>query len=236
MKKWSMVFIVSLALAFAGCTTVSDIKSQVSTKVTSITSNVDPNLVAKVPDDKRGGFPKAEFAVKVAEEKIKLAKMKNDLAALQKKITDYEEDLADTEAKDAGLDYDIVKLGAVDAAGLGKKEDNIKALTKLKLKKVDLQSDRIKTEGHLTAVKQQIQDLTEKIKAQEEQLKGLTAEKEKPEKAADVAAEKNKAEKGKAAEEKPGDKAPEAAPAPAAPVAPAAPATAGPSAPAEKSK
>jgi len=239
MKKWSMVLMVSLALAVAGCTTVSDIKSQVSTKVTSITSNVDPNLVAKVPEDKRGGFPKAEFAVKVAEEKMKLSKMKGDLAALQKKVSDYEDDLAEIDAKDAGLDYDIVKLGAVDAAGLGKKEDNIKALTKLKLKKVDLEGDRIKTDGNLTAVRQQVNDLSEKIKAQEELIKGMTAEKAKPEKAAGVPAEKDKAEKGKAAEEKPGDKTPETAPAPSAPVAPAAPAAptpAAPSAPAEKSK
>jgi len=184
---------------------------------------VDPNLVAKVPDDKRGEFPRAEFAVKVAEEKMKRAKMKSELAALQKKIADYDEDMADIEAKDAGLDYDIVKLGAVDAAGLGKKEDNIKALTKLKLKKVDLEGDRIKTEGHLTAVKQQMNDLAEKIKAQEEQIKGLTAEKAKPEKAADVPAEKDKPEKGKAAEEK---QTPAAAPA----------ASTTPAAPAEKSK
>jgi len=224
MKRTAMIVFLSTALALAGCTTVSDIKSQVSTKVTSITSNVDPNLVAKVPDDKRGEFPKAEATVKAAEEKLKLAKMKSDLAALQKKIAGYEEDLADIDAKDAGLDYDIVKLGAVDAAGLGKKEDNIKALTKLKLKKVDLESDRIKTEGNMTAVRQQMKDLAEKIKTQEEQIKGMTAEKAKPEKAADVPAAKDKAEKAKTPEEKPEGKAPEAAPTPAAPSVPAAPA------------
>ncbi len=222
MKRIEIIFLLSIALALTGCATMSDIKSSVSTKVTSITSNVDPNLVAKVPDDKRGGFPKAEFAVKVAEEKSKLANMRSELAAKQKKVADYEEELADIDVKDAGLDYDIVKMGAIDAAGLGKKEDNIKALTKLKLKKIDLQGDRIKTDGNLTAIKQQMSDLAEKIKAQEEQIKGLTAEKAKPEKEANVPAEKDKA-----AEEKPKEKAPvapEATPAPAGTVVPAAPA------------
>jgi chromosome segregation ATPase len=241
MKRTGIIFLLSIALAFTGCATVSDIKSSVSTKVTSMTSNVDPNLVAKVPDDKRGGFPKAEFAVKVAEEKSKLANMRSELAAKQKKVADYQEDLAGIDVKEAGLDYDIVKLGAIDAAGLGKKDDNIKALTKLKLKKVDLDGDRIKAEGNLTAIKQQMNALTEKIKAQEEQIKGLTAEKAKPEKEADVPAEKDKAEKGKTAEEKPKEKAPAApevtpAPAPAGTVAPAAPAPEAPAAPAEKSK
>lgn len=241
MNRTAIIVLLATGLALAGCATVSDIKSSVSSKVTAITSNVDPNLVAKVPDDKRGGFPKAEFSVKVAEEKMKLAKMKGDLAGLDKKVAEEEEDMAGIEAKNAGLDYDIVKLEAIDAAGLGKKEDTIKALTKLKLKKVDLEGDRIKTDGRLTALKQQIKDLTEKIKAQEEQIKSLTAEK-----AADVPAQKDKAEKAKAAEEKPKEiapaspaatpapTAPEATPVPAATPAPATPEAT--PAPAEKSK
>jgi len=220
MKRIEILVLLSMALALTGCATVSDIQSSVSTKITSITSNVDPDLVAKVPDDKRGDFPKAEFAVKVAEEKSKLSALKSELAAKQKKYADYEEDLADIGLKDAGLDYDIVKLGAVDAAGLGKKEDNIKTLTKLKLKKVDLEGDRIKAEGNLSTLRQQMKDLAGQIKAQEEQVNGLTAEKAKPEPAAGVAAEK-----GKAAA------VPAATPAPAGPKAPEAPAV-----PAEKSK
>lgn len=235
MKRTAMIVFLSAALALAGCATVSDIKSTVSTRVTSITSNVDPNLVAKVPEDKRGDFPKAEAAVKAAEEKLKLAKMKSDLASLQRKIADYEEDLTGIEAKDAGLDYDIVKLGAVDAAGLGKKEDNIKTLTKLKLKKVDLQSDRVRTEGNLTAVRQQMKDLSEKIKAQEERIQAMTADSAKPEKPAVIPAGKDKAEQEKAAEGKTQEKAPEPAPAPA-PAGPAVPAPAEPQAPAEKTK
>jgi chromosome segregation ATPase len=148
---------------------------------------VDPNLVAKVPEDKRVGFPKAEFAVKVAEEKAKLAQMKSELAAKQKKFAEYEEDLVNIELKDANLDYDIIKQDAVDAAGLGKREDNIKAMTNLKVKKIDLQKDRLKTEGNMATTKQQMQDLADKIKAQEEKVKGLTSEKAKPEEKAPAA-------------------------------------------------
>ncbi|HOI73642.1 MAG TPA: hypothetical protein PLO63_05780 [Syntrophales bacterium] len=220
MKRSAVIFfLLSMAIAISGCATMSDISSSVSTTVTSITSNVDPNLVAKVPGDKRGDFPKAEFAVRVADEKLKLAKMKTELAAKQKKQADYEEDLVAIGLKDANLDYDIVKMAAVDAAGLGKKEENIKATTKLKLKKVDLEGDRIKAEGNITTVKQQITDLAARIKAQEEQIAGLTAGKAKPEKEGGAAVEK-----AKAAEEKRGDDkvaAPAAVPAPATPPAPA---------------
>jgi hypothetical protein len=195
MKRAEIIFLFLAILTFAGCATMDDLKSTVSTKVTAITSNVDPALVAKVPEDKRGEFPKAEFAVNVAQEKLKLAQMKSDLAAKQKKYIDSEENLVDIDLKDTGLDYDIVKLGAIDATGLGKKEDNIKILTNLKLKKVDLQGDRIKTDANMAAIKRQMDDLAEKIKAQEEKIKGLKIEKATPEKEANVSAEKIKESK-----------------------------------------
>jgi lipase chaperone LimK len=114
--------------------------------------------------------------------------------------------MVNTDLKEVSLDYDIIKMEAIDASGLGKKEDNIKALTNLKLKKNDLQSDRIKINANKDATKRQIQDLNEKIKAQEEKVKNFTMETAKP------------AEKAAPSPEK--DKAPEP---PAAPKAPAAP-------------
>ncbi|HYA14065.1 MAG TPA: hypothetical protein VEF33_06965, partial [Syntrophales bacterium] len=97
MKRMMIVFLLVIMIVFTGCATMEELKSTISTKVTSITSNVDPALVAKVPQDKKGGFPKAEFAVKVAEEKSKLASLKSELAAKQKKLADYEEEIADIE-------------------------------------------------------------------------------------------------------------------------------------------
>jgi chromosome segregation ATPase len=211
MKKTGMIFLLVITFAFTGCATMEELTGQISAKVTSITSNVDPNLVAKVPEDKRSGFPKAEFAVKVAEEKLKLAQLKTELAAKQKKVTEYEEYLVNIDLKDASLDYDIIKQEAIDATpGLGKKEDSIKALTSLKVKKNDLQSDRIKTNGNIDSTKQQINDMADKIKSQEEKIKELAVDKAKPEEKAAVSTEKEKADKGKGAEAKPEEKAPAA--------------------------
>lgn len=76
---------------------------------------------------------------------------------------------------------------------MGNKEDNIKAMTNLKVKKIDLQKDRLKAEENIASTKQQMQDFTEKIKTQEEKIKCLTAEKAKPEEKATAApAEKTK--------------------------------------------
>lgn len=190
MKKTEMIFLVFIMLAVSSCATVGDIKSSVSTKVTAMTANVDPGLVAKVPADKRGGFLKAQFDVTVAEEQLKLAQMKSELAAKQENYVGYEEDMANISLKEVNLDYDIVKLQAVDASGLGKKEDNIKTLTNLKLKKVNLQTDRIKADANMADVKKQMNVLSEKIKAQEAHIKGLALDKETPEAAREAAKEK----------------------------------------------
>jgi len=193
MKRMMIVFLPVIVFVFAGCATMEDLKSTISTKVTSITSNVDPALVAKVTQDKKGEFPKAEFAVKVAEERSKLASLKSELATKQKKLADYEEDISDIELKDFNLNYDIIKQDAVDAAGLMKKEDSIKTTTNLKVKKIDLQKDKLKAEGNISTTKQQMEDLAAEIKAQEEKINSLTVEKAKPEeKAPAPPAEKTK--------------------------------------------
>ncbi len=173
MKRTVITCLLLVSMTIAGCATMENVKGSISTQVAAITSNVDPKLVAQVPEDKRGEFPKAEFAVNVAKEKLKLAQMKTDLAAKQKKLADSEEDMVSISQKDANLDYDMVKLKAVVASGVGKQEENIKTETNLKLKKVDLQSDRIKAEANMAATKRQIDDLVEKIKVQDEIIKAL---------------------------------------------------------------
>jgi hypothetical protein len=207
-SKHKIIILLLTILALVGCATMDDLKGSITTKVTSITSNVDPAVVAKVPGDQRGGFPKAELAVKIGEEKLKLARMKSELAAKQGKYVAYEEDLVNMDFSDVSLDYDIVKLQAIDASGLGKKEDNIKAITNLKLKKIELQADRVKADANMAAIKRQTNDLAEKIKAQEEKVKALTAEKTTPEKAVAIPIEKDKAAKVEGVQEKPAEKAP----------------------------
>ena len=194
MKKVEITVTLLLIMMLAGCATVDDLKSSVTSsvgdltstvtsKVASITSNVDPALAAKVPQDKRGEFPKAEYAVTVAQEKLKLAQMKSDLAEKQKKYANAEEDLVSIDMKEASLDYDMVKLSAIEAAGLGKKEDNDKVATHLKEKKVELQSDRIKADANKADIKRKMDDLTVKIKAQDEKVMGLKTENATVEKA-----------------------------------------------------
>jgi len=166
-----------LAVSFlAGCAATQEVKTSITSKVSSLTSNVDPAIVSQIPADKREGFPQAEFALNVEDQKVKLAKLKSDLASDQKKLAGYEEDLASNFQKEAEIDYDLVKIEAIINAGLGKKEDNPKIKANLQSKKLQLQADRIKINSNIDVAKLKIKSLSEDITKLDEGIKAMKFE------------------------------------------------------------
>ena len=166
-----------LTLSFlAGCAATQEVKTSITSKVSSLTSNVDPAIVSQIPADKKEGFPQAEFALNVADQKVKLAKLKSELASDQKKLADYEEDLASNFKKEADVDYDLVKIAAIVNAGLGKQEDNPKIKTNLQSKKLQLQADRIKINSDIDVAKLKIKLLSEEITKLDEAIKAMRFE------------------------------------------------------------
>jgi len=175
MKSFSYIgFITLLAISLSvGCATTQEIKGSITSKVSSITSDVDQNLFAKVPEDKQGEVKKAELDLKVSEEKVKLAELKKDLASTQENYAGYEQDQAQKYRQEAAIALDIAKTEAIDESGLGKKDDNIKVIADLKSKKLRMEADRVNVEGKLSTTNLRINTLTEQIKAQEEKIKGM---------------------------------------------------------------
>ncbi len=157
-------FAAIMAFSFLpGCAEIQEGKASITSTVSSLTQNVDPAVASQIPVDKKEGFPQAEFALKVADQKVKLAKMKSDLASEQKNLAGYEEDLASNLYKEAEIDYDLVKIEAIMNAGLGKKEDNPKIKSHLQSKKLQVQSDRPKINSNIDGVKLKIKSLSDEI-------------------------------------------------------------------------
>jgi chromosome segregation ATPase len=166
-----------MTLSFlAGCTATQEVKTSITSKVSSLTSNVDPAVVSQIPADKKEGFPKAEFDLHVAEQKVKLAKLKSELASAQKKLADYEEDLAANFQKEAEIDYDLVKIEAIINLGLGKQEDNPKIKANLQAKKLQAQADRIKINANIDAAKLKMKSLSDEIAKLNETIKAMKFE------------------------------------------------------------
>ena len=177
---FKICFAAVLTLSFlAGCAATQEVKTSITSKVSSLTSNVDPTIASQIPADKKEGFPQAEFALKVAGQKVKLAKLKSELASDQKKLAGYEEDLASNFQKEAEVDYDLLKIEAIINAGLGKKEDNPKIKANLQSKKFQLQADRIKINSNIDVAKLKIKSLSEDITKLDEAIKAMKFEGDK---------------------------------------------------------
>jgi multidrug resistance efflux pump len=157
-----------------GCATTQELSSSISSKVSSITSTVDPALVNQVPADKREGFAKAEFDLNLATQNEKLAEMKTELAGLQKKKAGYEEDLAGNFKKEADNAYDSVKIEAIIKAGIGKNEDNNKTKANVDSKKYKILADRAKIKSDIEEMKGKVENKTAEIAKRDEAIKAMT--------------------------------------------------------------
>jgi chromosome segregation ATPase len=179
MKRIHVLFVSAFAVALmtVGCATTQELTTTVKSKVSSWTSAVDPALVNQVPAERREGFKKAEYDVKVAAEKLKLAELKTEQAGMQKKYFEYEEDMAASFRKEAEIDYDLVKIEAVIQSGLGKKDENSKVKADLKSKKMKAQADRIKIQADIENARAKIDELAGQIAKTEASLKAMTSPK-----------------------------------------------------------
>ncbi len=175
---------ISLALLFAvsvvfGCEATQNIKKTMASKVKSFGSKVDEELYAQVPEENRQGVAKAEFNLKVFEEKAKLADLKKGLALKKKTYADYELGLANNFRKESGIVLDITKLEAIQTSGLGEQEGMIEEIANLKSKKLKVEAERVKIDAKLATTKLHIQELTKQIEAQEQNIEAMNMD-EKP--------------------------------------------------------
>ena len=176
---YSALILALTLLLLTGCETTKNLKGRVS----SFTSSVDDDLFSQVPAEDRQEVRKAEFGLKVAEEKVRLADLKMELVPLQKKYAGYNEDLADKYREKAATAVDLAKLEAVDRSGLGQKEDNIKSIADLRSKSLKIEADMVKIEAKLDTTERQIKDLTKQIEEQAEKITGMKMLEEQEEEA-----------------------------------------------------
>ena len=122
-------------------------------------SRVDKQLVAQVPRDKRGDIDKAEFENAVAGEEVALAKLREELADRQDDYAATATKVAKANATAAELALDTARIDAVDAAGLGVKEDNLKLQADLREDRTKNEAERIQLKGKLDQTDVFVRDL-----------------------------------------------------------------------------
>jgi hypothetical protein len=175
MKRFSfislpLILIVAMAV---GCKTTQSFKQSISSKFDSMTSDVDPELYAQVPEDKRKGIPEAEFDLELNKNKETLATLKKEQGINELKIVGYDLDIASKARKKSAAALDLKKMEAINSAGLGEKEKNIKTIADLKAKIFNIDADIVKIEAKQASVKTVIDDLNRQIEEQEKKVKGM---------------------------------------------------------------
>ena len=131
-------------------------------------SRVDKELVAQVPRDKRGAIDKADFEYAVANEEVALAKLKEELADTQEDYASIATKLAKAQATAAELALDTARINAVDAANLGKKEDNLKLMAELREDSVKNETERIQLKAKLDQTDVFVRDLKNRVADKEQ--------------------------------------------------------------------
>jgi chromosome segregation ATPase len=158
-----------VALA-VGCETTKNFKRSMSSKIDSITSDVDYELYGQVPEDKREGIPEAESDLELNKNREILAKLKKELGINELKIIGYDLDIASKTRKKAETVLDIKKMEAINSAGLGEKEKNTNTIADLKARILTIDAEIVKIKAKQANVKVVINDLNKQIEEQEKKV------------------------------------------------------------------
>jgi chromosome segregation ATPase len=176
--KRLLVFNLALLLALTlmiGCESLP--KPRLPTKKKSTTTS-DKSLYAKVPASMKADVKEAEFDLKqaksgvnTARKKVEIAQLKRERSDLQKRYADYELDVAEATQREAEVKVDLEQWEAIDDAGLGDKESNIKTIANLKSKKLKAEDTKIQSKASLETTALKIKKLSKKIRSLESKLK-----------------------------------------------------------------
>jgi hypothetical protein len=173
MKKtmYGIMILVCSVVLLGGC---------ISTKGVKKTSKADLSeneLYAQVPERYRGSVDAAKAnqlaaaeQLKYAEEQVALSELQKEMATKKEKRSNLQQKLADLAHKEAILKVDLTQWEAIDKAGLGEKEKNIKTLYGLRSKIAKNETSRLSLQEDYDTLDLRIKKLAEQIKAQQEKV------------------------------------------------------------------
>ena len=166
---YSVCAIAVLCLLMGACSATKQMTQSLSSSPPA-----DEDLYAQVPSDQRQGVYTAENKLQraadgmvLAAEKLKLAKFRQDLATKRQKLAEQRNKLAKLIHEQSIVAVDIAKWEAIDAEGLGQKENNIKTLYNLRTKKAKIETEQLKYRRDIETLQLQEKELVGEVRTQE---------------------------------------------------------------------
>jgi chromosome segregation ATPase len=139
-------------------------------------SGVDPELVAKIPSDKRDEIKKAEDVSACAAKDVELAKLKEDLADKQDDLAGQGVKLAKAQAQGAEIALNVAKMEAVIAQNLGKREETTKVLNALYEDRTKNQADQVQIKAKMDQIRLFIRDIGARVTEKEKDVADFKAQ------------------------------------------------------------
>ena len=172
----NLALLLALFLA-TGCAQMSKITGTTS-KSGAPKKTTDVSLYNKVPASMKADAKEAQFDLKQAKanvnrskKKVEIADMKRERSVLQKKYADYELQVAGAIQQGAEVNVELKQWEAIDDAGLGDKETNIKTIANLMSKQLKAEDSKIQSTASRETTGVKIKKLSKRIHRLENKLK-----------------------------------------------------------------
>jgi len=174
----NLVLLLALFLAIGCQSTLAKISGTKSKSGASAKKSSDVSLYNKVPASMKADVKEAEFDLKQSKanvnrskKKVEIADLKKERSGLQKKYADFGLQVAGAVQRGAEVNVELKQWEAIDAAGLGDKETNIKTIANLKSKQLKAEDSKIQSTASRETTGVRIKKLSKRINRLESKLK-----------------------------------------------------------------
>lgn len=167
MKKIVLLACLFL-IAMSGCRAVSSVANSIT--------GTDDSLLAQVPEDKMAPVDDARFQVTVAEERVKLAQLREDLLDYQEKLSERELDRAKNMREQREIELDLAKAEVIAAAGLSDPVESAKDINGFKQDLLQNEAELIDIDDGIRKEKERITSMQQQVSEQERHIAEMTGQ------------------------------------------------------------
>ncbi len=174
----NLALLLALFLVIGCQSTLAKIPGTKSKSGGSAKKTSDVSLYSKVPTSMKADVKEAEFDLKqskanvnTAKKKVEIADLKRERAVLQKRYADFGLKFAGATQQGAEVNVLLKQWEAIDAAGLGDKETNIKTIANLKSKQLKAEDSTIQSTASRETTGVKIKKLSKRIHRLESKLR-----------------------------------------------------------------
>jgi len=174
----NLVLLLALLLATGCQSTLAKLPGAKKSGGSPAKKTTDVSLYNRVPASMKADVKEAEFDLKQSKANVnrskklvEIADMKRERSILRKKYADFGLQVANAMQRGAEVNVELKQWEAIDAAGLGDKETNIKTIANLKSKQLKAEDAKIQSTASRETTGVKIKKLSKRINSMESKLK-----------------------------------------------------------------